>query len=67
VCVDGVTEIDGQRYFVLHLIQSRDPALVGRPFFAHYDPSAVWLTDLRPAFADRFPFEVSTEDALLPV
>lgn len=67
VCVDGVTEIDGQRYFVLHLIQSRDPALVGRPFFAHYDPSAVWLTDLRPAFADRFPFEASTEDALLPV
>lgn len=67
VCVDGVTEIDGRRYFVLHLIQSRDPALVGRPFFAHYDPSAVWLTDLRPAFADRFPFEVSTEDAPLPV
>lgn len=67
VCVDGITEIDGQRYFVLHLIQSRDPALVGRPFFAHYDPSAVWLTDLRPAFADRFPYEVSAEDALLPV
>jgi len=43
--------------FVLHMIQARDPSLVGRPFFAHYDPNAVWLSDLRPAFADRFPFE----------
>ncbi|GAA3090956.1 KamA family radical SAM protein [Streptosporangium carneum] len=57
VCVDGVAEIAGQKVFVLHLIQARDPELVGRPFFAHYDPKAVWLTDLRPAFADRFPFE----------
>jgi KamA family protein len=57
VCVDGVTEIAGQRVFVLHMIQSRDPSLVGRPFFAEYDPDAVWLSDLRPAFADRFPFE----------
>ncbi len=60
VCVDGVTEIAGQKVFVLHLIQARDPELVGRPFFAHYDPAAVWLTDLRPAFADRFPFETAT-------
>lgn len=57
VCVDGIAEVAGQRVFVLHLIQARDPRLVGRPFFARYDPRAVWLTDLRPAFADRFPFE----------
>ncbi|SDH44598.1 KamA family protein [Sinosporangium album] len=57
VCVDGIAEIGGQRVFVLHLIQARDPALVGRPFFARYDPQATWLTDLRPAFADRFPFD----------
>jgi L-lysine 2,3-aminomutase len=57
VCVDGVTEIAGQQVFVLHMIQARDPSLVGRPFFAEYDPDAVWLSDLRPAFADRFPFE----------
>ncbi|GAA2285965.1 hypothetical protein GCM10010149_35020 [Nonomuraea roseoviolacea subsp. roseoviolacea] len=63
VCVDGVTEIAGQRVFVLHLIQARDPSLVGRPFFAHYDPTAVWLGDLRPAFADRFPFEPAVEAA----
>jgi KamA family protein len=57
VCVDGVVEIAGQKVFALHMIQSRDPSQVGRPFFAEYDPAAVWLTDLRPAFADRFPFE----------
>ncbi|MFI9433387.1 MULTISPECIES: KamA family radical SAM protein [Streptosporangium] len=57
VCVDGVTEIAGQKVFVLHLIQARDPELVGRPFFARYDPTATWLTDLRPAFAERFPFD----------
>ena len=61
VCVDGVTEIAGQRVFVLHMIQARDPSLVGRPFFAQFDPDAVWLSDLRPAFADRFPFECAPE------
>jgi KamA family protein len=57
LCVDGVVEIAGQKVFALHLIQARDPQLVGRPFFAHFDPDAVWLSDLRPAFASRFPFE----------
>jgi KamA family protein len=62
VCIDGVTEIAGQRVFALHMIQARDPSLVGRPFFAAFDPDAVWLTDLRPAFASRFPFEPDTAD-----
>ena len=57
VCIDGVTEIAGQQVFALHMIQARDPSLVGRPFFAQFDPEAVWLSDLRPAFASRFPFE----------
>ena len=57
VSVDGIAEIAGQQVFVLHMIQARDPALVGRPFFARFDPDAVWLSDLQPAFADRFPFE----------
>lgn len=60
VCVDGIAEIAGQRVFVLHMIQARDPSLVGRPFFAQFDPDAVWLSDLRPAFADRFPFECAS-------
>jgi KamA family protein len=57
VCVDGVAEVAGEKVFVLHMIQARDPSLVGRPFFARYDPQAVWLSDLEPAFASRFPFE----------
>ncbi|MGH8794301.1 MAG: KamA family radical SAM protein [Stackebrandtia sp.] len=57
VCVDGITEIDGTRVFVLHMIQARDPKLVGKPFFAHFDPDAVWLHDLKPAFAENFPFD----------
>jgi KamA family protein len=57
VCVDGVAEIAGQKVFVLHMIQARDPSLVGRPFFARFDPAAVWLSDLEPAFDARFPWE----------
>jgi len=57
VCVDGITELAGQRVFVLHMIQARNPCLVGKPFFARYNPAATWLSDLEPAFADRFPFE----------
>jgi hypothetical protein len=57
VCVDGVTEVAGIKVFVLHMIQARDPGLVGSPFFARFDPDACWLTDLEPVFADRFPFE----------
>ena len=57
VCVDGVTEVAGIKVFVLHMIQARNPGLVGSPFFARFDPGACWLTDLEPVFADRFPFE----------
>ncbi len=56
VCVDGVAEIDGQQVFVLHLIQSRDPALVGRPFFAAVRPVG-GLAD-GPAAGVRRPFPV---------
>ena len=62
VCVDGVTDVAGRPVFVLHMIQARDPSLVGRPFFAEFDPGAVWLSDLRPAFADQFPFDLASDD-----
>jgi KamA family protein len=57
VGVDGIAEIAGEKVITMHMIQARDPALVGRPFFARYDPRAVWLTDLEPAFDSRFPWE----------
>jgi len=59
VCVDGVVELFGEKVFALRFLQCRDADLVNRPFFAKYDPEAVWLDDLRPAFADRFPFQAA--------
>jgi KamA family protein len=58
VCVDGVTEVAGERVFALRFLQGRDPDWVGRPFFARYDERATWLDDLAPAFGrDEFFFE----------
>jgi KamA family protein len=62
VCVDGVVEVAGERVFALHMIQARNPAIVGKPFFARFDPNAIWLSDLEPAFASRFPFDTSPEE-----
>ena len=62
ISIDGITELAGQRVFLLHMIQARDPGLVGKPFFARYDPEATWISDLEPAFADRFPFEPEPEE-----
>jgi KamA family protein len=62
VCVDGITHVAGEKVFVLHMIQARDPDLVGKPFFARYDADATWLSDLKPAFAARFPFEPDPEE-----
>ena len=58
VLVNGVTEIGGEKVFVLKLLQGRNPEWVGRPFFAKYDPEAIWLDDLEPAFGEKeFFFE----------
>jgi KamA family protein len=57
ICVDGIAEVAGEKVFVLRMLQARDPRLVGRPFFARFSPRAAWISDLVPAFADRFPFE----------
>lgn len=50
VMISGTATIKDQRVFVLKFLQGRDPAWVGRPFFARYDPEASWLFDLEPAF-----------------
>jgi hypothetical protein len=64
VCVDGVAEVAEVKVFVLRMIQARDPALVGLPFFARFDPAATWLTDLEPVFTDRFPWEPVRYEAI---
>ena len=53
----GVQKIGGEKIFVLRFIQGRNPAWVGRPFFAKYDPDATWFDDLEPAFEEHFFFE----------
>jgi KamA family protein len=55
VCIDGVAEVRGEKVFVLHYIQCREPDLVNRPFFAKYDPHATWFSDLVPALGGQFP------------
>ncbi|MDQ7007075.1 MAG: lysine 2,3-aminomutase [Acidobacteriota bacterium] len=58
VVIDGVAEYAGEKVFVLRFIQAREPAWVGRPFFARFNEQAVWLDDLEPAFGEReFFFE----------
>jgi KamA family protein len=53
VAVDGVTEIYGEKVFVLSFLQGRDPNWCKRPFFARYDEKATWLTDLVPAMEEK--------------
>jgi len=62
LCIDGVVDVAGEKVFALHMIQARDPELVGKPFFARFDPQAIWLSDLQPAFSSRFPFESDPEE-----
>jgi L-lysine 2,3-aminomutase len=71
VVVDGVASIRGEKVFALRLLQARDPAWVGLPFFARFDARASWLDQLRPAFGEvAFFYEAALARALgtrLPV
>ncbi|PKL82311.1 MAG: lysine 2,3-aminomutase [Ignavibacteriae bacterium HGW-Ignavibacteriae-3] len=63
VQVLGVSEIRGEKVFVLRFLQGRDPDWVARPFFAKYDEKAIWLDELKPAFNEaKFFFEDELEE-----
>jgi KamA family protein len=49
VCVDGLLTVGDDTVFVLRYLQARQPAWVGRPFLARFDPRAVWWSQLEPA------------------
>lgn len=51
--VQGITEINGEKVFVLRFIQARNPEWVQKPFFARYDEKATWLDQLKPAFGNE--------------
>lgn len=56
--IQGVSEVHGEKVFVLRFIQARNPDWVQRPFFAAYNEEATWLPDLTPAFGEKkFFFE----------
>ena len=58
VAIEGITEIRGEKVFVLTLLQARNPEWAKKPFFAKYDPKVSWYTELMPAFGkDKFFFQ----------
>ena len=66
VRVAGISEIRGEKVFVLELLQARNPQWTYRPFFAKFDPEASWFDDLKPAFgAHRFFFDAGLEFPVL--
>lgn len=59
----GITEIMGQKVMALRFIQGRNPDWVHRPFFAKYNPDAIWIDDLEPAFGEeKFFYEDELEE-----
>lgn len=56
--VVGISEINGEKVFVLKFIQGRDAHWVNKVFYAKYDEKARWITELKPAFGkDKFFYE----------
>lgn len=51
--IQGITELNGEKVFILRFIQGRNADWVQRPFFAKYDPEATWFDDLVPAFGEE--------------
>lgn len=51
--IQGITELQGEKVFVLRFIQGRNPDWVQKPFFAKYDPEATWFDQLVPAFGEE--------------
>ncbi|MBF6629045.1 MAG: lysine 2,3-aminomutase [Proteiniphilum sp.] len=49
----GVSEVRGEKVFVLRFLQCRNPNLVDIPFFAKYDKKATWFDELEPAFGEK--------------
>lgn len=66
VRVSGITELKGEKAFVLEFIQGRNSDWVARPFFAKYDATAKWMDDLKPAYGqDQFFFEEDMSEMFL--
>jgi len=59
----GVAKTATEKVIILKFLQGRNPKWVGKPFFAAYNPKAIWIDDLKPAFGeDKFFFEEEMEE-----
>jgi hypothetical protein len=67
VRIVGITEVRGEKVFVLEFLQGRNPEWVGKPFFASYNAEALWLDDLAPAFGEKEFFYEQEYKKLLKV
>ncbi len=65
VAIEGVTRINGEKVFVLNMLQARNPDWVKRPFFAKYDETSTWLEKLTPAFGETKFFYQDELDEML--
>ena len=58
VAIEGMNVINGEKVFVLTLLQSRNPNHIKKPFLAKFDEEAIWFDQLVPAFGEsKFFFE----------
>lgn len=64
VLIEGVSEIHGQKIFVLKFIQGRNPEWANQVFFAKYDETARWLDDLKPAFGQTWPWQEELQEMM---
>lgn len=62
--IQGVSEINGEKVFVLRFLQARNPNWVQQPFFAQFDPEATWLDQLKPALGEEKFFFQDEYDAM---
>ncbi|HSK11852.1 MAG TPA: hypothetical protein VK907_01500, partial [Phnomibacter sp.] len=61
----GTADVMGKKVMVMRFLQGRNPDWVGRPFFAEYDPNAVWLDELKPAFGEEKFFYEDEFEAIM--
>lgn len=63
----GVAEVKDEKVMTFRMIQGRDPDWAARPFFAKLDETAIWYTDLKPAFnEEKFFFTEELNQILNP-
>jgi L-lysine 2,3-aminomutase len=66
----GVQQVGSQKAFLLEYLQCRRPELVRQPFFAKFDPKAVWFDQLEPLTerdAEMFPSAWGEQRRFVPM